>query len=105
MFGTGGSISTVAASSTGFVAAGPIWADTGPVTIWGSADGSSWQTVAIFGAGYAFSVIEAGPAMAVAGGDSHAAVWVGPAFDPNAPPVDLRPPAPAGEEVEELPDL
>jgi hypothetical protein len=100
-FGTTRSISTVAASATGFVAAGPIFADTGPVTIWGSADGTGWQAVAIFGGGYASSVIEAGPVMAAAG----TTVWVGPAFDPDAPPVDLRPPAPADEEVEELPDL
>ena len=96
-FGTTRSISTVAASPTGFVAAGPIFADTGPVTMWASADGTAWQTVASFGGGYASSIIEAGPAMAAAG----TAVWMGPAFNPDAPPVDLRPPAPAGEEVEE----
>jgi hypothetical protein len=100
-FGTTRSISTVASSATGFVAAGPIFADTGPVTVWSSADGTRWQAVAIFGAGYVSSIIEAGPAMAAAG----TAVWMGPAFNPDAPPVDLRLPAPAGEEVEQLPDL
>jgi hypothetical protein len=75
-----GSISTVAASPTGFVAAGPIFADSGPVTMWASSDGTRWQTVASFGiGGYASSIIEAGPAMAVAGVyGSRAAVWVGP---------------------------
>ncbi len=77
-FATTRSISTVAASPTGFVTAGPIAADSGPVTIWTSADGTRWQVVASFGAGYASSVIEAGPAMAAAGGMDHAAVWVGP---------------------------
>jgi len=82
-FGTTRSISAVAASATGFVAAGPIFADSGPVTIWTSPDGISWQAVASFEAGYALSIIEAGPGMAAAGGildvDFHAAVWVGPA--------------------------
>ncbi len=77
-FGTTRSISTVAASPTGFVAAGPIFADSGLVTMWGSADGTAWQAVASFEGGYASSIIEAGPAMAVVGGVSHAAVWVGP---------------------------
>lgn len=82
-FGTTGSISAVAASPTGFVAAGLSSADSGPVTIWTSPDGTRWQAVASFGAGYASSVIDAGPAIAVAGGvsdanDFHAAVWVGP---------------------------
>ena len=86
-FGTTRSISTVASSATGFVAAGPSFADSGPVTIWASPDGTRWQAVASFKAGYALSVIEAGSAMAAAGGVrdalgasfvSRAAVWVGP---------------------------
>ena len=62
------SISTVASSPTGFVAAGPIFTDTGPVTIWTSPDGTRWQAVASFEAGYVTSVIDAGPVMAAAGG-------------------------------------
>jgi hypothetical protein len=83
-FGTTRSISAVAASPTGFVAAGPIFADSGRVTMWTSPDGTRWQAVARFETGYVLSVIDTGPAMAAAGGISdeydrnHAVVWVGP---------------------------
>jgi len=88
--GTVESISTIAASTTGFVAAGPslsAWnADASPITIWTSPDGISWQAVASLGVGTASSVVGTGPVVAVAGSvlegtapsGIHAAVWVQP---------------------------
>jgi hypothetical protein len=98
----GGSWSGVAALDTGFVAAGPHgFADQSeePVTLWTSPDGFTWDRVLTLGSGQAQAIVVTDAAIAVAGGlpednDFHAAVWVGPAFDPNAPPPEPPLPTP-----------
>jgi len=69
------------------------------VTLWTSPDGSTWDRVHTIGPGNASSIVVTDAGIAVAGAifeadDSHAAVWVGPAFDPNAPPPDPLPSSP-----------
>ncbi|MCJ7780153.1 MAG: hypothetical protein MUQ27_04955, partial [Acidimicrobiia bacterium] len=104
MFGTTGALSSVAALEAGFVAAGPegFGLGEGPVTVWTSPDGSTWDRVLVLDAGSAQAMVTTGPAFAIAGqvvtdggadaGDYHASVWMGPALDPNAPPPDPVPP-------------
>jgi len=101
-FDATGTISSVAALDAGFVAAGPHgFADQkdGPVTLWTSRDGSIWDRVHTTGSGYAMSIVVTDAGIAVAGGmpednDFHAAVWAGPAFDPDNPPSDPLPSSP-----------
>ena len=105
MFGTTGALSSAAALEAGFVAAGPegFGLGEGPVTVWTSPDGSTWDRVLVLDAGSAQAMVTTGPAFAIAGqvvtdegadaGDYHASVWMGPALDPNAPPPDPVPPA------------
>ncbi len=102
-FDTTGTLSSVAALDTGFVTAGPhAFADQGegPVTLWTSPDGSTWDRVHTIGPGDVSSIVVTDAGIAVAGAmpeanDFHAAVWVGPAFDPDAPPPDPLPTSPS----------
>jgi hypothetical protein len=101
-FDTTGTLSSVAALDTGFVTAGPhAVADQGegPVTLWTSPDGSTWDRVHTIGPGDVSSIVVTDAGIAVVGAifeanDFHAAVWVGPAFDPENPPSDLLPSSP-----------
>ena len=104
-----GTISSVAALGSGFVAAGPHgFADQsggGYVQLWTSPDGVTWDRVLVIGQGYAMSVIATEELIVVAGGlpednDFHAGVWTGAAFDPSDPPPDpgAPPPLPVEEE-------
>ncbi|RLE12022.1 MAG: hypothetical protein DRJ28_09740, partial [Actinobacteria bacterium] len=101
-FDTTGTLSSVAALAAGFVTAGPhAFADQGegPVTLWTSPDGSTWDRVHTIGPGNASSIVATDAGIAVAGAifeadDSHAAVGVGPACDPHAPPPDPLPSSP-----------
>lgn len=98
-FGRMGTLSSVATVESGFVATGPHgFANRGerPVTLWTSPDGSTWNRVHVIGAGYAMSIVATDDTIAVAGGmpgdfNFHAAVWAGPAFDPDEPPSDSGP--------------
>ncbi len=98
-FGRMGTLSSVAALESGFVATGPHgFANRGerPVTLWTSPDGSTWSRVHVIGVGYAMSVVATDDTIAVAGGmpgdfNFHAAVWAGPAFDPDEPSPDPGP--------------
>ena len=102
-FNSTGTISSVAALDKGYVAAGPHgFADQrgGWVTLWTSVDGATWDRVHAIGDGYAMAIVAADAGIAVAGGmagadNFHAAVWVGPPFDPEAPPPDPEPPLPS----------
>ena len=104
-----GEVSTIAALEDGYVAGGPGLGDQqgGPVTLWTSPDGLNWDRVQTIAAGNARAIVVADTGIAVGGaaydtdGD-HAAVWVGPVFDPSAPPPDPQPPTTA-EVPEALP--
>jgi hypothetical protein len=105
-FGTGGTLGSVAALQSGFVAAGPGFDDFNgppippPVTLWTSVDGSTWNRAGEIGSGSALAIVVTDLRIAVAGqaitggfataaaDDYHAAVWQGPTLDPNAPPPD-----------------
>jgi hypothetical protein len=101
-FDTIGSLSSVAALDSGYTAVGPhpfLDGRGGWVTMWTSPDGVEWNRVHAIGAGYTSAVVVADGGIAVAGGMSgsdnfHAAVWVGPIFDPAVPPADPNPPMP-----------
>jgi hypothetical protein len=107
-----GSLASVDALGTGWVAAGPHgFADMtgGTVTLWSSPDGLNWDRVHWIDPGYAMSVVTTDSGIAVAGAilgtDFHAAVWAGPAIDPAAPPPDPGPaPPPVAEEAIPLPE-
>jgi hypothetical protein len=112
-----GSLNSVAALDDGYVTVGPqgfYYPTEGWVTAWTSPDGVTWDRVHSFANGYASGVVVVDGGIAVSGGtpyddDYHAAVWVGPRIDPNAPPPEPPPPpepepeaAPTGiEAVEE----
>lgn len=110
-FDTTGTLGSVAALDSGYVAAGPHgFADQrgGWVTLWTSTDGSNWDRVEAFGPGYAQSVTVTGASIIVAGGlpedeDYNASVWAGPVFNPYAPPPDPRPPIPAIPSMPSMP--
>ncbi|MCJ7781500.1 MAG: hypothetical protein MUQ27_11815, partial [Acidimicrobiia bacterium] len=98
-----GSLDSVAALDAGYVTVGPqafIDATGGVVTVWTSPDGVTWDRVHSITDGYASGVVVVDDGgIAVSGGmpydnDYHAAVWVGPRFDPDAPPPDPGPPVP-----------
>jgi len=101
-FDTIGSLSSVAALDSGYTTVGPhpfIDDRGGWVTLWTSPDGLEWDRVHAIGEGYTSTVVVVEGGIAVAGGMSgadnfHAAVWVGPLFDPEAPPPDPEPPPP-----------
>jgi hypothetical protein len=96
-----GSLGSVAALDSGYVTVGPqafIDATGGWVTLWTSPDGATWDRVHSITQGYASSVVVVDGGIAVSGGmpgtdNVEAAVWVGPRFDPEAPPPDPNPPA------------
>lgn len=98
-FGTTGTLSAVAALDTGFVTTGPhgfAGGDGKLVTLWTSPDGSTWNRVQTLGPGYTMAIVVTDAGISVAGAtpdatDFHAAVWAGPAFDPDAPPPDPLP--------------
>ncbi len=102
-FETIGSLGSVAALDSGYTTVGPeggmdsrgTW-----VTLWTSPDGLEWDRVHAIGEGYSSAVVVVDGGIAVAGGiagtdNFHAAVWVGPPFDPEAPPPDPEPPLPS----------
>jgi hypothetical protein len=98
------SLGSVAALESGYITVGPYGDIAGGVTVWTSADGMTWDRVhTVGGGGYASAVVVADGGIAVAGSipgadNVHAAVWVGPLFDPEAPPPDPGPPPePAGD--------
>jgi hypothetical protein len=103
-FDATGSLVSVAALDSGYITVGPhafidIAGGGGWVTIWTSPDGLTWDRVHTIGEGYASAVVVADGGIAVSGGmagadNFHAAVWVGPLFDPAAPPADPGPPMP-----------
>ena len=101
-----GTLSSVDALGTGWVAAGPHgFSDPtgGTVTLWTSPDGLLWDRVLSIDPGYAMSVVATDSGIAVAGAmagvdNYHAAVWGGPGFDPVAPPPDPGPTPPPIEE-------
>jgi len=97
------SLGSVAALELGYITAGPsqMYGDlAGGVTVWTSPDGIAWDRVhTVGGEGYASAVVVADGGIAVAGAipgldNIHASVWVGPLFDPEAPPPDPGPPVP-----------
>jgi hypothetical protein len=97
-----GSLESVASLDAGYITVGPnafIDATGGWVTVWTSPDGATWDRVhSILTQGYTSSVVVIDGAIAVSGGlpgtdNVEAAVWVGPRFDPDAPPPDPNPPA------------
>lgn len=90
-------VSAIAALDDGYVAGGPgFGAQGGPVTLWTSPDGTSWNRVQTMQAGNAHAIVVTDTGIALGGsafeadGD-HAAVWVGPVFDPYTPPPDPQP--------------
>jgi hypothetical protein len=104
------SLSAVSPLGSGLIAAGPDGFVDGypsPVTLWTSSDGRSWDRVLTLGEGWTQSVVVLDTAIAVAGQtvegdgtsrfDYKAAVWLGPAFDVDAPPPDPLPPATESE--------
>lgn len=102
-----GTLSSVDALGTGWIAAGPHgFSDPvgGTVTLWTSPDGLNWDRVHSIDSGYAMSVVATDSGIAVAGGMSgvdnfYAAVWAGPSFDPEAPPPDPGPVSPVEEAI------
>ncbi|NNF87872.1 MAG: hypothetical protein HKM97_05060 [Acidimicrobiia bacterium] len=94
-FGDTGTLASIAAVDSGWIAGGPDFSSGfGPATLWTSPDGLTWHRVSVLDSQYVSAVVatDAGTA-AVAGArradnDNHAAVWVGPTFDPNVPPPD-----------------
>jgi len=101
------SLGSVAALDAGYVTVGPqgfIDAPGGVVTVWTSPDGATWDRVHSITEGYTSGVVVVDGGIAVSGGmpydnDYHAAVWVGPRSDPDAPPPEPPPtpePAPTG---------
>jgi len=104
-FGTTGSLSSIAALGSGYVAAGPSmgfvdeWPSTEPVTVWTSLDGSRWNQVLEVDGQYAQAIVVIDNATVIAGAtyannDNHAAVWAGPSFDPENPPPFQASPTP-----------
>ena len=99
---------SVAALDAGYVTVGPqgfIDAPGGVVTVWTSPDGVTWDRVHSITEGYTSGVVVVDGGIAVSGGmpydnDYHAAVWVGPRFDPDAPPPEPPMPQSLGEEGE-----
>lgn len=92
-----GELSTIAPLHDGYVAAGPgFGGQGGPVTLWTSPDGTTWNRVQTMGPGQARAIVGTATGVAVGGsafeaaGD-RAAVWVGPVLDPYAPPPDPQP--------------
>ena len=91
-----GSLGSIAALHSGYVTVGPhqfVDATGGGVTLWTSPDGATWDHVHSITQGYASGVVVVDGGIAVSGGmpyddNFHASVWMGPAFDPNAPPPD-----------------
>ena len=104
-----GSLNSVAALDAGYVTVGPqgfFYPTEGWVTAWTSPDGATWDRVHSFAAGYASGVVVVDGGIAVSGAtpyndNYHAAVWVGPHIDPNAPPP--QPPPPPEPEPEAAP--
>ncbi len=93
------SLGSVAALGSGYVAAGPWigapgeWPWIEPVTVWTSLDGSRWNQVLEVDGQYAQAIAVIDNTTVIAGAiyvddDMHAAVWAGPAFDPENPPSD-----------------
>jgi len=85
-------LTAVVALDDGYVAAGPDQ-NGGLVTLWTSTDGISWDRVQVLGEGEAYAIVFTEGGIAVAGqtpydDDYHAAVWMGPTFDPAQPPPD-----------------
>ncbi len=96
-FGTTGALSSVAVLGSGFTAAGPGFDEgEGPVTLWTSPDGLTWNRVGELGPGSAQAIFVTDTGIAVVGqaitglgaDDYHASVWLGPGVDPNSPPPD-----------------
>jgi hypothetical protein len=105
-----GSLSSVTALDSGYVTVGSqafIDATGGWVTLWTSADGATWDRVLTLDPGSAAAILAIDSQIAVVGqvienggadvDDYHAGVWMGPAFDPDAPPPDPAAPAAGGE--------
>jgi hypothetical protein len=104
-------LSAIAALDGGYVAAGPngfadfdVWAES-PVTVWTSMDGISWDRVQVLGSGNVRAIVSTDGGIAIAGqlpadNDYHAAVWMGPTFDPEAPPPEPPMPQSVWEEGE-----
>jgi hypothetical protein len=111
-FGATGSLSSVAALASGYMAAGPegFGLGEGPVTLWTSPDGATWDRVLTLDAGSAQAIVAIDSRAAIAGqvienggtdaDDFHAAIWMGPVFDPDAPPPDPVAPTVGGDSRE-----
>lgn len=93
------SLGSVAALGSGYVATGPWigapgeWPWIEPVSVWTSLDGSRWNQVLEVDGHYAQAIAVINNTTVIAGAiyvddDVHAAVWAGPAFDPENPPSD-----------------
>jgi hypothetical protein len=92
-------LTAIAALDGGYVAAGPD-GHAEVLTLWTSTDGISWDRVQVLGEGNADAIVSTEVGIAVAGqlpsdDDYHAAVWMGPMFDPAQPPSD---PVPTSQE-------
>lgn len=89
-FEDAGSLGAVARIQGGFIAIGPDMLTefrTDWVTMWTSPDGLNWDRVQELENGSAHSVLTVDTEIAVAGVlDTEASVWIGPPFDPAAPP-------------------
>jgi len=93
-------LTALTALDDGYVAAGPDQ-NAEVVTLWTSTDGTSWDRVQVLGEGIADAIVSTEGGIAVAGqipsdDNYHAAVWMGPTFDPAQPPPD--PVAPSQDE-------
>jgi hypothetical protein len=100
-------LSAIAALDGGYVAAGPD-GTAELVALWTSADGISWDRVQVLGEGNADAIVSTEGGIAVAGqmpsdDNYHAAVWMGPAFDPAQPPSDPVPTSQDEPRIESVP--
>ena len=92
------SLDSVAALDAGYVTVGPdaIFGATGDwVTVWTSPDGVTWDRIPSIAEGYASGLVVGDGGIAVSGGTRSgqpvAAVWLGPRYDPDAPPLEPVP--------------
>jgi hypothetical protein len=99
------SLGSVTALDSGYITVGSqafIDATGDWVTLWTSPDGVTWDRVLTLDSGSAAAILAVDSQIAVVGqviendgadvDDYHAGVWMGPAFDPDAPPPEPGPP-------------
>ena len=96
-FGTTGSLSSIVGNELGFTAAGPygFGLGRGPVSVWTSTDGMTWNSAGTVDGEYAGAIIATDTGTLIAGqtliGDDDvaanyvAAIWIGPILDPRSP--------------------